>query len=450
MVKAVAFYLPQYHPVPENDRWWGQGFTEWRNVSKAAPRFPGHYQPHAPGELGFYDLRESAIQKRQAELARDFGLHGFCYYYYWFNGRRILERPLTQLLEHPEIDFPYCVCWANENWTRRWDGNEEEVLLAQQHSPEDDAAFLQSLVPMLRDPRYIRVDGKPMLLVYRANLFPDPIATTDRWRRMAGEMGLGGLHLCAVLFNGIEDPRSLGFDAGVEFPPHKLINSENDVDEIAIPHGFRGRLVDYQKVASQALAWAFPADRLIYRGVMPSWDNTPRRKDSPHVFVNSSPSDYHHWLRRLVEDTEERLPADQQFIFINAWNEWGEGCHLEPDVKYGLRWLRATHSALRGERLVDELVKELRESTTAEEVEAASQELIEAYDARERSLYAMKDALRRKDLELAEQRGLLELLARPEHRLLVRAREELDRFPRLKEMLKKAFRSNGSAITSGQ
>jgi lipopolysaccharide biosynthesis protein len=443
MVKALAFYLPQYHRVAENDGWWGEGFTEWTSVRKAEPRFEGHYQPHVPGELGYYDLGSVDVQRRQADLGRAYGLHGFCYYHYWFNGRRILERPLDQLLAHPEIEFPFCVCWANENWTRRWDGNDQEILLGQRHSPEDDEAFFRALLPALRDPRYIRVDGKPMLLVYRANLLPDARATAQRWRTLARDAGLPGLHLCAVLFHHLEDPRAFGFDAGVEFPPHKFINAENDVEAAAVPAGFRGRLVDYRKVLAQALTWSVPEDFIAYRGVMVSWDNTPRRQDSPHVFVNSSPLDYHFWLRRMVEQTEQRLPEEHQWIFINAWNEWGEGCHLEPDQKYGRQWLRATHAALRGERLIDEMVADLRRLPDGPQAEAAARELIEAYDARERSLYAMKDLVRRRDLALEDYRARTETLQKPEHRALVRARQELERYPWLKKTMKRLLRPNG-------
>src|SRR4030095_15796025 len=203
MMRPIAFYLPQYHPIPENDAWWGPGFTEWTNVARARPNFVGHAQHR---------------------------LHGFCHYYYWFNGRRVLERPLTQLLAHPEIDFPFCVCWANENWTRAWDGCDDDVLLAQHHTPEDDEAFLLALVPVMRDPRYIRVDGRPLLAVYRVDLFPDIRQTAERWRRIAREAGFDDLHLCAVQFYGITDPRPWGFDAAIEFPPHQFIGPENRPD----------------------------------------------------------------------------------------------------------------------------------------------------------------------------------------------------------------------------
>src|SRR5262245_46650535 len=220
--RLLAFYLPQYHPIPENDRWWGAGFTEWTNVAKARPRFKGHYQPHLPADLGFYDLRLPEVRMAQAEMARSHGIDGFCYYYYWFSGKRLLERPLNEVLRSGEPDFPFCVCWANENWTRRWDGRDHEMLIAQTYSRTDDLRFIRSLLPALADPRYIKVHGKPLLLVYRVDHLPDPAATADLWREEAVKMGLPGLFLCTVACRATLDlpPSSIGFDAAVEFQPN--------------------------------------------------------------------------------------------------------------------------------------------------------------------------------------------------------------------------------------
>src|SRR5881275_2844289 len=181
-VRTIAFYLPQYHPIPENDAWWGKGFTEWTNVAKARPLFRGHYQPHLPADLGFYDLRLPEVRAAQAVLAREYGIDGFCYYHYWFSGKRLLNRPFDEVLTSGEPDFPFCLCWANENWTRRWDGKDADILLSQSHTPEDDLAFIQHIEPMLLTKNYIRIAGKPMVLVYRPSLFPDAAATADRWR----------------------------------------------------------------------------------------------------------------------------------------------------------------------------------------------------------------------------------------------------------------------------
>src|ERR1039457_4550441 len=216
---AVAFYLPQYHPIPENDAWWGPGFTEWTNVARARPQFRGHYQPHLPADLGFYDLRVPELRDLQAELAINAGLGGFAYYHYWFNGRRLLERPMDEILRTKKPDFPFLLVWANENWTRRWDGSDNEILMEQHYSLTDDLAHIRALRPALCDDRYLCHDGKPVLAVYRSARLPDPVATTDTWRREAEKWGLPGLYLLRIESFPDEtgDPRPIGFDAAVEF-----------------------------------------------------------------------------------------------------------------------------------------------------------------------------------------------------------------------------------------
>ncbi|MDN8045312.1 glycosyltransferase WbsX family protein [Burkholderia vietnamiensis] len=345
-IKPIAFYLPQFHPVRENSEWWGPGFTEWTNVAKAKPNFVGHYQPHVPRDLGFYDLRIVDTIRQQAEYAALYGVHGFCFYYYWFNGRRILELPLNNFLAS-DIEFPFCVCWANENWTRTWDGQEKDVLLEQIHTEEEDRHFIEDLIPILKDRRAIKVDGKPMLLVYRADLFPDSKATVSRWREIARKHGIPDLHLCAVQFYGIEDPRVWGFDAAVEFPPHTFIGPENRPDKFPqlLNEKFVGGLIDYRKIIAQSMERT-TKDYLWYRGIIPSWDNTARRENNPHTIIYSSPDLYRFWLHQLVQFTKENNGDEHQFLFVNAWNEWGEGCHLEPDLKHGLAYLEATKAAV--------------------------------------------------------------------------------------------------------
>ena len=344
-VRLIAFYLPQYHPIPENDEWWGKGFTEWTNVLKARPNFEGHYQPHLPADLGFYDLRLPETRVEQAKLANQYGIGGFCYYYYWFGGKKLLNRPLEDMLASQQPNFPFCICWANENWTRRWDGLDNEILIAQNHSLEDDKNFIHSLIPAFRDSRYIRVNGKPLLLVYRVSLLPNPAQTAEVWREECIKSGIGDIYLCAVQSFDIRDPRPYGFDAVLEFPPHGgiAVEATNPV-QITNPK-FQGSIFDY-KQTSQNFIDKPTTDYKLFKGVMPSWDNTARRQDNSHLFVNSSPENYEFWLTQAIQLTEQNHQGDEKLVFINAWNEWGEGCHLEPDQKYGHQFLEATRKAL--------------------------------------------------------------------------------------------------------
>lgn len=338
--KLIAFYLPQYHEVPENSEWWGKGFTEWTNVRKAQPNFEGHYQPHIPGKLGYYDLSSVEVMHDQAEMAKLFGVYGFCFYYYWFSGRKILERPLENFL-HSNVEIKFCLCWANENWTRTWDGDTKSVLMHQKYESSDPEYFLESLVPFFKDGRYITVDGCPLLVVYRAKDIPNTLEIFEKWRSLAKKYGFKDLHIAAVDFYDIESPNEVGADALVEFPPHKF-NGPNSVPDKApqfTNENFSGGLIDYDKVIAQSANRLAPDFRL-YRGVMPSWDNTARRQDNPVIVVNESPKKFGAWLSFIRAYTRHEIKSkDDNFIFVNAWNEWGEGCHLEPDLRHGTAYL---------------------------------------------------------------------------------------------------------------
>jgi hypothetical protein len=389
-VKAIAFYLPQYHPIPENDRWWGKGFTEWTNVTRGRPFFPGHHQPQLPADLGYYDLRLPDVRAAQADLARRYGVHGFCYYYYWFNGRRLLERPLEDVLRTGEPDFPFCVCWANENWTRRWDGAEHEILMAQVHSPESDRRFIQDVLPLLRDPRYIRVGGAPLLLVYRAGVLPEPRRTTDIWREVARAEGLE-LHLAAVQTAGTDDPVAMGFDAAVEFPPLHFGPTKINEQVEGLSPEFRGWIYEYDEAIRASLAKPRPAHHW-YRGVMTSWDNTARRGAAGHVYRGATPGAYERWLRAIVAETEAKCPPDERIVFVNAWNEWAEGAHLEPDQRFGHAWLEATARALRHRSDWREIVRAVREQpgVPPEVLRGYFADLEFALEAQERALQELE------------------------------------------------------------
>ena len=355
-LRFIAFYLPQSHPIPENDEWWGTGFTEWRNVAKARPLFPGHYQPHLPGDLGFYDLRLPDVREAQAKLAREHGIYGFCYYHYWFNGRRILEKPFAEVLASGKPDFPFCLCWANENWTRIWDGGAHDVLLGQHYGPEDDLAHIRALLPALSDSRYIRIDGKPLLLVYRTELLPRPQQTAEIWRNEVARAGLGELYLARVEnFVTRVVPKSIGFDAAVEFAPHGAhvgkLKFRAPAHRLLARLGLMPKAYVENKVANyRALMLGMlrkpdpPFKR--FRCVAPMWDNSARRRTGAEIYVGSTPKLYENWLTEVSRRTIARFPLDERIVFINAWNEWGEGCHLEPDLKWGREYLEATRASL--------------------------------------------------------------------------------------------------------
>lgn len=349
-LKLIAFYLPQFHPIPENDLWWGKGFTEWTNTSRAEPLFPGHYQPHRPGDLGYYDLRVRETQREQIALAKRFGIDAFCFHYYWFSGRRLLERPLLDFLADQDADIGFCLSWANENWTRRWDASEHEVLMQQNYTPEDDTGFIRSVLPFFADPRYLRVEGKPILIVYRPQQMPEPRASAERWRAFCREHGVGEIHLVASLTHGNRDFEQFGFDAGVEFPPNNIMAPDHTGREPFTK--MTGYVVEFRDVAIESLERDY-AGRRVYRTVFPSWDNTARFGARALVVLDGNPANYERWLHGAASRTiSERLPGDR-LLFINAWNEWAEGCHLEPDQRFGLAFLEATKRVKDGQSQAD-------------------------------------------------------------------------------------------------
>lgn len=337
----VAFYLPQFHPFAENDAWWGKGFTEWRNVSRALPQFEGHVQPRLPGELGFYDLRLPETMHAQWELAKAYGIGAFCTYFYWFAGKTLMEAPLRGWLSDPSLDLPICLCWANENWSRRWDGRADDILIAQDHSPADDLAFIAHVSPYLRDARYLKVDGKPMLLVYRPGLLPEPAQTAARWRMWCLDNGIGEIHLAYVQSFDNVDPRQIGFDSAVAFPPNNTTARNVTASRTLLNPDYAGQLLDWRDLATATKDPPYP----LYPTVNPGWDNEARRSGRGRTFVHASPAGYAAWLREAIAAARRRLPA-HPMVFVNAWNEWAEGAVLEPDAARGYAWLEATRAAM--------------------------------------------------------------------------------------------------------
>lgn len=346
LVKLIAFYLPQFHAIPENDQWWGAGFTEWTNVTKAVPRFVGHYQPRLPGALGFYDATRPDVLERQAALAKQYGIGGFCFHHYWFQGRRILEKPLEVLLANPQIDIPFCVNWANESWTRRWDGQEKSILLQQDHSSEDSLEFARSLEPLFRDRRYIRINGRPLFLIYRMAIFPNPNETIARWREHFIAAGLGNPFIAMVQRHGDGDPSRYDLDAAVGFPPFYLSPNIPVLDDLELlDPKFVCRARSYRALAEATIA-EYKREKRVFPGVTPSWDNEARIPGQGFSFIGSTPAEYGRWLKSACLASMREFAGDERLVFINAWNEWAEGAYLEPDRHFGFAYLLETRRVL--------------------------------------------------------------------------------------------------------
>ncbi len=347
--KVLAYYLPQFHPFRENNEWWGTGFTEWTNVARGMSRFKGHYQPRIPRDLGFYSLDDPQTLKRQVEMAKAGGIYGFVYYHYWFNGKRLMEKPIERMLADPGVDMPFCLIWANENWTRRWDGHESEVLISQDYDPNDDEHLLGDFVRHFRDSRYIRIKGRPVLMIYRPGLIPDTAKAIERWRGIFKErFSEDPILVMAQSFNAV-DPTEFGMDGAIEFPPHKLtanIPSVNNELEY-LDDELTARVFSYDAVVQHSLDESKPPFPLIKTAV-PDWDNDARRQGAGLTLRGSTPQKYEAWLSRLVQRAQEQKFFGEALVCINAWNEWCESAYLEPDLHYGSAYLNATARAVTG------------------------------------------------------------------------------------------------------
>lgn len=357
--RALALYLPQFHPIPENDDWWGAGFTEWTNVARAQPLFRGHEQPKLPGELGFYDLRVPDVREAQADLARAYGIEGFVYWHYWFAGRRLLERPFREVLETGRPDLPFSLAWANQSWSGIWYGEPGRLLVEQTYpGREDYAAHFESLLPAFRDERYITVSGKPLFVVFRPTELPDPAEFVDVWQGLARARGFDGLHLVGIDHHGDWDPAAAGFDASVDSRLNKMFADRSSVVRTIRRRVSRStaaaRLVargtkplhvyPYESVSAGLIPLGDQA-HVTYPCVVPNWDNTPRSGPRGSVLQGSTPQLFAEQLHRAVELLRDR-DHEQRLLFVKSWNEWAEGNYLEPDARWGRGYLEALRDVL--------------------------------------------------------------------------------------------------------
>ena len=350
-VKILSYYLPQFHPTPENDEWHGKGFTEWTKVKSAPSLFYGHYQQHIPhNDIGYYILDHPDILKMQAEMMKKAGVHGQIFYHYWFSGKLILKKPAQMLLENKDITMPFCFCWANENWTKRWDGNELDILLKQEYSKEDALNFIQYLIPFFKDPRYIRIDDRPVLFIYRASSFPDFQIYRVIWEKECRRNEIKAPYLVTVLTRSAVNPADYQMDAGAERVLHDWTNGhvpeiKNNLYQFGL---LNGSVLDYNEVADFYIEQKESFPFTYFRSLLPIWDNTARYHQDAYLVYDSTPGKFQEWLEALIDYTKNNLPEDRQFILINAWNEWAEGAHLEPDTRHGYGYLNSIGRALSG------------------------------------------------------------------------------------------------------
>ena len=374
-VRIIALYLPQFHPIPENDEWWGKGFTEWTNVVKARPLFRGHYQPRLPADLGFYDLRLPEIREQQAALAKDAGIEGFCYYHYWFgNGKQLLERPFNEVLQSGSPDYPFCLCWANHDWTNKtWKKGsslrQDSMIMKMEYSMDDHRNHFFSLLPAFKDHRYIKVDGKPLFAVWAPRNIPEAKRFIDLWQQLARENGLEGLHIVGhtdntgkalagkkanyysadMAMDYYQSVLDLGFDAVISSGYRRAMGLAEGrlrmmwkmlTTKTFAPSYTKmdySRLMDHYYVADDG-------EENVYPTLLPQWDRTPRAGRKAEILVDSTPEKFQHTMEKALELVASKAP-EHRLLFLKAWNEWGEGDYVEPDQKYGHGWLEAMKNA---------------------------------------------------------------------------------------------------------
>lgn len=352
--KLITFYLPQFYPDSHNEAWWGKGSTEWTNTTKAKPQFLGHYQPRLPGELGFYDLRLQSHIYRQIELARDYGIYGFCFYFYWFDGERLLDLPLDRFVNDERIDFPFSLCWCNEDWSRQWSGSSNTTLLAQSPTEDSYKRFIYATLPYLAKKNYIHIAGRPILTVYKPDEVPDPVRTLAYWREVVQKALGESLYIIASIGTAKQyetNYLALGFDAVSEFSPgpHLAAMKEISQSKDFVCDVWQGTIYDYGTFVREKGYLKHTTEKL-FRAVTPGFDNTARRANRAMVTDGTTPALFKAWLADVAVETLENASLDDKLIFINAWNEWAEGAYLEPDLKWQYGYLEATADALKEAR----------------------------------------------------------------------------------------------------
>ncbi len=343
--KIFAYYLTQFHAIPENDKTHGKGFTEWTNVTSVMPQYTGHWQPHIPYDVGFYNLSDINVMRRQAELAKTYGIYGWCFYYYWFSGKRVLEKPLDNFLAS-DIDMPFHFCWANENWSKNWDGGNKDVFLAQNYANDDADKFFNDVLPYIQDNRYEKIDNKPILIIYNIKQIPGNVLQNfkSRMDELALQNGFAGFYWGANPVNGFTDIESVNFDTLVEFPPHRLLRVKNKMKPCLINSAHFNIRDMHNWIKNKEYLQTCASN--TFKACFPYWDNTARKLYSNAAIYDMNSNDFYQWLSGIIQWTKQHNPANQQYVYINAWNEWGEGAHLEPDTRYGYRNLDVVKKCL--------------------------------------------------------------------------------------------------------
>lgn len=345
--KLIAYYLPQFYPFKENDGWWGKGFTEWRTVTRARSRFEGHYQPRLPRDLGYYDLRLTETMGQQIEIAKRFGIHGFCFYYYWFSGKKVLDNPVQNFLENKQLKMPFCLLWVNESWERRWGNSERETLIKQEYKEEDDGAMLADWVMHFKDKRYIKVNDQPIIIIYRPYNIPSTKSRIDKWRKILKNEYDITVKIIMSCTGDHNTPKAYGMDAALEFPPHQYTGCLPRV----FPKGkgysgnFDGKIYKYSDLIKESLK-RINVEEPLLKCIVPSWDNDARNPDAGLGYLGSTPALYQSWLEELILYSKDNKFCGESLVFINAWNEWAEGAYLEPDIYWGSAYLNSTAKAL--------------------------------------------------------------------------------------------------------